>query len=164
MVHAFIASRLDNMNSLLYGLPKCLLCKLQKIQNHAARVVTRTRRRDHITPVLAQLHWLPVDMRVRFKISLMTFKALHGLAPKYIRDLITPHELNRRLRSQDLNMLQQPPSRTKTFGDRSFRVCAPYLWNRLSNNLRQTHEIESFKTDLKTSLYREAFHDVEEVQ
>ena len=157
LIHAFIASRLDNMNALLYGIPKQLLHRLQKIQNHAARIVTKTRRRDHITPVLAGLHWLPVEKRVEFKILLVTFKALHGLAPGYISDLIRLYEPARSLRSLDLQFLHKPRSRTKTYGDRSFAVGSPHLWNKLPISLRQCHESESFKTDLKAYLFKQAY-------
>ena len=154
LVHAFIASKLDHMNALLYGIPKLLISKLQKIQNNAARIVSRCKTRDHITPILADLHWLPVEKRVEYKILLLTYKALHGTAPGYIRDLIHPYEPRRNLRSMDLNLLKMPRSRTKTYGDKSFAVCSPFLWNRLPSGLRSQHELESFKTDLKTHLYR----------
>ena len=159
LIHAFIASRLDNMNALLYGIPKCLLHKLQKTQNHAARIVSRCRRRDHITPVLAHHHWLPVEKRVEYKILLTTFKALHGLAPGYISDLVRQYEPRRSLRSVDLHLLHKPGSRTNTYGDRSFTICSPHLWNMMPITLRRQHELESFKTDLKTYLYRQAYPD-----
>ena len=157
LVHAFIASKLDHMNGLLSGIPDCLLGRLQRIQNNAARIVTKSKRRDHITPVLMRLHWLPVEKRVQYKILLTTFKALHGLAPGYVCDLIRPYQPPRALRSLDLHLLHQPRSRTKTYGDRSFMVCSPYLWNKMPLHLRQQHELESFKTDLKTFLYRQAY-------
>ena len=159
LVHAFISSKIDHLNALLYGVPKYLIAKHQKIQNNAARVVTKSKRRDHITPVLHSLHWLPVEQRIHFKILLITFKALHDLAPGYILDLITPYEPHRALRSLDLSLLRQPRSRTKTFGDRSFTVCAPRLWNRLPIHLRQIDELESFKTALKTHLFQSAYPD-----
>ena len=80
LVHAFVSARLDYCNSLLYGLPKELLKKLQHVQNFAARIVTHTRKCDHITPVLCQLHWLPIEERIVFKILSLTFKCFNGLA------------------------------------------------------------------------------------
>ena len=78
LVHAFITSKIDNANSLLYGLPvgKFLIDRLQTVQNAAARVITRTKKYDHIKPDLKQLHWLPVSQRIDYKILLLTYKAL----------------------------------------------------------------------------------------
>ena len=80
LVHAFISSRLDCCNALFAGLPKQSVGRLQLIQNAAARVLTRTRKFEHITPILKSLHWLPVQHRISFKILLMVYKALNGLA------------------------------------------------------------------------------------
>ena len=99
LIHAFITSKLDNCNYLLFGLPKHLIDKLQAVQNASARLVTLSRKHDHITPVLIDLHWLPVAARIKFKIIILTFKALHGLSPVYIQDLITIHKPARNLRS-----------------------------------------------------------------
>ncbi len=100
VTHAFITSRIDYCNSLLYGIPELSIQKLQRIQNSAAKVITNTQKYNHITPVLKHLHWLPVKQRIVFKILLIAYKALNGLAPEYIRELITPKEPTRRLRFQ----------------------------------------------------------------
>ena len=84
LVHAFFTSRLDYCNALLSGRANSTLKGLQVIQNAAARILTRTRRFEHISPVLASLHWLPVTFRIDYKILLLTFKPLHGLAPLYL--------------------------------------------------------------------------------
>ena len=131
LVHAFVSSKIDHLNVLLYGTPKYLQQKLQKIQNNCARIVTRSKKRDHITPVLKSMHWLPVAKRIEFKVLLTTFKALTGQAPGYIKDLLELYRPHRALRSMDLSYLRKPKSRTKTFGDRSFSVCRPCLWNKL---------------------------------
>jgi len=90
LVHAFVSSRLHYCNSLLYGIGDGLLTKLQTVQNVATRVVTGTRKFDHITPVLRQLHWLSVRQRITFKLAMITFKCLHGLAPSYLADVCIP--------------------------------------------------------------------------
>jgi len=86
VVHAFIASRLDYCNALLYGVSDRLMCLLQSVQNAAARLVTGAWRCDHITPILRQLHWLPLRQRVLFKIAVLVFQCLAGQAPSYLSE------------------------------------------------------------------------------
>ena len=152
LVHAFISSRLDYCNSLLYGIADGLLQKLQSIQNAAARLVTRARRRDHITPVLRELHWLPVRQRIKFKVACLVFQSLSNQAPEYLTAdcrLVTGS-----LRSADIRTCVVPRTHN-SFGDRSFSVSGPYLWNTLPKDIRQANlSYTRFKRSLKTFLFQ----------
>ena len=99
LVNATITSRLDYCNILTFGSPKELISQLQKRQYHATRIITKWRKFDHITAVLVDLHWLPVKQRIDFKTLLLTYKALNGLAPAYMRELLIPYSIKRTLRS-----------------------------------------------------------------
>ena len=158
LVHAFVSSKLDYCNSLLYGLPKHMISSLQSVQNTAARIVTLTKKFDHITPVLIQLHWLPVHFRILFKVLLLVYKALNGMAPLYITELLSYRTCSRTLRSTDQKFLAVPKSRLKTYGDRAFSVAAPKLWNELPLDLRSLDTINLFKKHLKTDLFKKAYN------
>ena len=157
-MHAYITSRIDYCNNLFVGLPQELLNKLQSVLNTAARLVTMTRKFDHITPVLKDLHWLPVRERAIFKILLMVFKSLNGLAPSYLQNKLTLKPSNG-LRSDHTNLLIVPRSNLKSYGDRSFSIAGPKLWNLLPKSLRMCTSLESFKSKLKTFLFTRAFSD-----
>ena len=157
IIHAYISSKLDNFNSLLYGLPNTCLHKLQLIQNTAARIIKLAKKSDHITPLLYSLHWLPVKERIEYKILLLTFKSLNNLAPAYISELLQPYQPSRSLRSSGQFLLQQPKSRTKRYGDRAFSTCAPQLWNSLPVDVRQITSLSQFKKAIKTILFKRAY-------
>ena len=99
---------------------RVLLCRLQKVQNNAARVVSGSKMYDHITPVLKDLHWLPIRKRIEFKILLLTFKCMQGCAPLYLRELLVKQASTRTLRSNTKNLLQIPLTNLKRYGDRAF--------------------------------------------
>ena len=154
LVNSLITSRLDSMNSLLIGLPDILISKLQRIQNHAAKVVAKKNKHDHVTPILQALHWLPVESRIEYKVLLITHKCLQGKAPEYLSSRLHKYKPGR---SGDMHLLVQPRSSQKSYGDRAFSVMAPRLWNKLPLGLRMCDSLDTFKKDLKTFLFRRCF-------
>ena len=159
LVQAYVISRLDYCNSLFIGLPKYLLMKLQSVQNAAARVVSGAYKFDHITPILQSLHWLKIAQRTQYKVSLITFKALNGTAPSYIRELLVPvdERRTRQLRSSHQKLLVTNKTKTKNYGDRAYCNAAPSIWNSLPDNLRKANSVSSFKSGLKTHLFKECY-------
>ena len=143
---------------LLSGLQQSQINRLQHVQNSAARLLTATSRYDHVTPVLRSLHWLPVSARIDFKILLLVFKVLNGLGPLYLSELLEPYIPNRNLRSSKKKLLVVPKYNLKTYGYRAFSHRAPTLWNALPDDIRQVDLLETFKSKLKTHLFRQFFY------
>jgi hypothetical protein len=157
MVHAFITSRIDIGNSLLYGIPKTQLNRLQRIQNIAARMITYTKPQHHITPVLHDLHWLPVEQRIMFKVALFVHKIIYSSAPAYLTQLVEVYEPARTdLRSANKMLLQEKVVRNQ-WGSRSFHASAAKIWNSLPLTVRSANKLPSFKTELKTHLFKTAY-------
>jgi hypothetical protein len=133
LVLAFVGGRIDCCNSLLAGISDSLIWRLQLVQNAAARLVTRLRKFDHVTPTLRDLHWLPVRQRIIYKVALLVYKCLHGPAPPYLADDCRPVSTiagSRQLRSADTGMLVVPRTRS-SIGARSFAFDGPAIWNKL---------------------------------
>ncbi|KAL0154148.1 hypothetical protein M9458_050607 [Cirrhinus mrigala] len=157
LVHAFMTSRLDYCNALLGGCSASSINKLQIVQNAAARVLTRSRKYDHITPILKSLHWLPIGFCISYKILLLIYKALNGLAPAYLTSLLPRYNPSRSLRSQNSGLLVVPRIAKSTKGGRAFSHLAPKLWNSLPDNVRGSDTLSLFKSRLKTHLFSQAF-------
>ena len=157
VIHATISSRLDYCNALYAGINQSSLDRLQLVQNAAARLLTGTRKRDHITPVLARLHWLPVRHRINFKVLLFVYKALNGHSPSYISNLLIPLSNTRSLRSADQCRLTKRKYNLERSGARAFAVMAPNLWNEIPLSIRLAPSVEAFKSRLKTYYYTVAF-------
>ena len=155
LISAFVLSRLDYCNSLLSGCLKKLLIKLQKVQNNAARLVLRRSISSHATPMLESLHWLPVEKRIDYKLSLLCYKSLNDLAPSYLASLLKVYIPPRQLRSSsDSLIFQIPHYYYKTLGERSFSFQALTSWNKLPLSLRNSDSLSSLKSSLKTSLFK----------
>ena len=127
------------------------------MQNVAARIVTRSRKYDHITPVLVSLHWLPVEFRIQFKLLCLVFQCLNGTAPLYLSSLLNLYKPSRSLRSQDMNLLMVPKVKSVQYGNRSFAYAASVAWNKLPQNLRDCCDYQTFRTLLKTHMFQLAF-------
>ena len=155
---SFVLSRLDYCNALFKNMNNYQFDKLQRLQNFAAKVVLGKSIYDHVTPCLIELHWLPVKFRVDYKIAVLTFKCLNGLAPQYLSDLIQLYVPSRSLRSASQNLLKTKVTKFKTLGDRSFSFTAPSIWNSLPFDLRCEKSIDSFKKKLKTHYFKEAYY------
>ena len=124
----FVLSRLDYFSSLLAGCPKCLLSKLQKAQNNAARLIFITTRSAHVTPLLHSLHWLPTEQRIEYKLSLLCFKIVSHQAPIYLSELLHLYTPSLQLRSStDTRVFRIPSFRTKSCGQRSFSYQTPVV-------------------------------------
>ena len=153
LIQAFINTRLDYYNSLYYGIADGLMSLMQSVQNAAARLITGVRRCEHITPVLRQLHWLPVRRRVGFKPSTLVYRSLAGTAPQrwwvYTGQCRWPPSIAVCWQSTCIVNRSR-----KQFGDRCFATATPMLWNSLPEQLRQPDiTFGQFKRSLKTFMF-----------
>ena len=160
LVNAVVTSRLDYSNALLAGITGGEMKRLQRIQNSAAHVIGGVAKFDHISDTRRQLHWLPINQRIDFKIALLTFKCIHGNAPEYLKELLRiQSNVRTNLRSNKSGLLLHvPKSNLSTGGDRSFHVNAPHVWNDLPKEIRALSDLPSFKKCLKTHYFKLAFN------
>ena len=160
LIHVLITTTLDYCNGILFNLPKNKIERLQRIQNQAARMLKRIPRRNHITPVLKDLHWLRINKRIEFKILILTHRAFYETGPRYLSELIKKHNSsNRTRRANDHCLLSIPPISkmcANSYFERSFSYAAPFLWNRLDMSIRML-DFDHFKSRIKTELYLRYF-------
>jgi hypothetical protein len=153
---ALILSRLDYCNGCLWGINDGEMHRLQVVQNTAARIVSKTRKRDHITPVLNDLHWLQVKSRVDHKVLSLTYKSINKTSPAYLSSLVREHQVqtNMVLRSAKQGRIHDPRRKENVrHGQRAFANAAPKLWNDIPVETRKADSIISFKRQLKTHLF-----------
>ena len=154
LVLCLIMSRIDYCNSLLSGVNQSYIYTLQRIQNNAARLILKKKKTDHISPLLTQLHWLPVQKRILYKLDTICYKCLNNAAPDYLTSLLSSYKPSRTLRSaSDPLTLKTPRTKLNSFGPRAFSVSGPLSWNNLPLSVRQQPTFSSFKTSLKTHLF-----------
>ena len=161
LVHTCILSRLNFCNMIYYFLPKYQLYKLDKLLKAGVRFIykiTGKERRKPMTPHLHRLHFLPIILRVKFKVGLLVYKCFNGQAPEYLKDLLIVREnqFDRKTRKDgDLTWLSKPPIEPYAFQYRAFRHAAPEVWSALNVSIRESETIESFKSNLKTFYFEE---------
>jgi len=137
----------------LTGLPHCNLNRLQSIQNAAVGLIAGARQFDHVSPLLQALHWLPNEQRITFILSVMMYKTVNGIAPSYLQEYVIYPPSSRcslRLRSADTGQLY--------VGKRAFAVAGPRAWNSLPVMVRSAPSLSTFKSYLKTFLFRCAYN------
>ncbi len=153
---ALVNSRLDYANSILYGTSASNIAMLQRAQNALSRVVTYTRRTEHIRPVLRNLHWLPISYRIDFKVATLAYKVHATGSPAYLKSSVSDYTPSRDLRSSSLQFLATVQTRT-AIARRAFSQAAPSVWNNLPYNVRTAETFERFKSSIRTHFYSRAF-------
>ena len=160
LVTSLVLSRLDYGNATLAGLPDYQLNRLQSVLNAAARLIYSVRKHDHVTPLLQDLHWLRVPQRIEFKLGVLVYRCLHGIAPAYLTECfqrVADVDSRRRLRSSSTSAVVVPPTRLSTVGDRAFPVAAARVWNSLPSSVTSCTSLSTFKRHLKTHLFARSY-------
>ena len=132
------------------------ICKIQRIQNFAARIVFNGSKYDHTTPLFKSLHWLPVCECIVFKIAVFMYKCTHDLAPKYLQDIVVITH-GRQLQSHTNNHLLVSRSNPSMTCNASFKSMGPRIWNTLPLNIINAQSLLIFKKELKTFVYKWAY-------
>ena len=162
LISAFVFSRIDYCDSLLFGPTHDVTYHLQRIQNYAARVILRLPKSSSITLHLRSLHWLPVKVRSTYKIACLCYHCHSSTAPSYVADMLhkkPSHTRITRSRSYTMPLLNRPAYNKATLGDRSFSFASCSVWNSIPNDVRCAPSLSSFKSRLKTYLFHSVYKD-----
>ena len=162
LVSAFVLSRIDYCNSVLFGSTHDVTSHLQRIHNYAARVILRLPKSSSITIHLKSLHWLPVKVRSTYKIACLCYHCHSSTAPSYVTDMLhknTLHTLKTRSSSYTMPLLNRPAQSMAALGDRSFSFASSSVWYSIPNDIRCALSLSSYKSRLKTYLFRSAYKD-----
>ena len=161
LVTSLVLTRLDYGNAVLVGLPVNQLRRLQSVQNAAARFIFGLKHHDHVTAALVNLHWLRVPERIKFKVAVLVYRAIHDTAPVYLRNFSRVSSSSRRgLRSADTDRLVVPRTRLSSIGDRAFPVAGSVIWNSLPSFVTSSPSLAVFRSRLKTFLFSFSFPDL----
>ena len=157
LVHSCILSHIDYCNALYYGVTKSEIYKLQRLMNSALRFIHDIKNsRTPITPYMKMSHFLPVHLRIKFKICVLVFKCLNNSAPQYLQNLIALKVSLPSLRVyNDVTLLQSQSFETLSYKQRRFSQVAPKFWNELPISIRTLSSLCDFKNQLKTHLYNQ---------
>ena len=162
LVSALVLSRIDYCNSLLFGSTQDVTSILQRIQNHAARVILRLPKSSSITTHLKSLHWFHVKVRSTYKIACLCYHCHISTAPSYVADMLhkkPSRTSNTRSSSCTMPLLNRPAHSKATLGDRSFSFASSSVWNSIPNDVMEAPSLSSFKSRLKTYLLRSVYKD-----
>ena len=133
---------------------KKLVNKVQRVMNCAARLVCKAPKRERVIPLLVDLHWLPVECRIEYKIATICYNVITGTAPPYLSDLLELCIPSRTLRSSADTRIFRIPNRYKRFqGQRAFSFIGLSIWNNLPFSVRHAKTLSAFKSPLKTHLF-----------
>ena len=136
------------------GIPHKLANKVRRVMNCAARLVCKAPKREHVTSLLVDLHWLPVERRTEYKIATIRSNLITGTGPPYLSDLLELYTPSRTLHSSAVTRIFRIPNRRKRFqGQRAFSFIGPSMWNNLPLSLRHVQTLSAFKSQLKTHLF-----------
>ena len=146
LVSSLVLSRLDYCSSLLAGIPKKIVNKVQRVMNCAARLVCKAHKREHVSPLPVDLHWLLVERRIEYKIATICYNVITGTAPPYLSDLLELYTPSRTLHSSaDTRIFRIPKSRKRFQGQRAFSFIGPSIWNNLPFSVRHIQTLSAFK-------------------
>ena len=162
LVSAFVLSRIDYCNSLLFGSTHDVTSHLQQIQNYAARVILRLPKSSSITIHLKSLNWLPVKVRSTYKIACLCYHCYSSTAPSYVTGMLHRkplHTRNTHSSSYTMPLLNRPAHSKATLGDPSFSFASSSVWNSIPNDVRCAPSLSSSKSRLKTYLFRSVYKD-----
>ncbi|GFR60226.1 reverse transcriptase-like protein [Elysia marginata] len=155
LVCAFVTSKLDYCNSLVTGISESEIAKLQQVQNNAAKLVYGKKRSGRATPLLKELHWLPVRQRIECGAASIVFQCLSlPNCPTCLSAVFAPYTPTRTLGSEGRNLLAKPGAGLETCGDRAFAFRGPDVWNRLPLSVQQSEPLSGFESVLKTCLFK----------